>query len=274
MIQRERLALIGHPVSQSLSPTMHNAALEAVGSSVRYEALDVLPGDLPAILEEFSHTRCGGNFTIPHKKAAMQSMRVVSDVAHSVGAVNTFWSDGYGAIDGDNTDVVGFDKSIEEMLGQSPKEIRVAVLGAGGAAAAALTAIDRWPGTTASVHARDLARAMSMRMRHSAVIRACSMRDPCLADADLVVNATPIGMGSDELPVDLAQLKPGAAVFDMVYGRGETRFVREARESGRNAMDGLRMLLHQGVAAFILWFGEEPPAEVMWRALREAAGRS
>lgn len=274
MIQRERLALIGHPVSQSLSPLMHNAALEAVGSSVRYEALDVLPEDLPAILEEFSHTRCGGNFTIPHKKAAMHSMRVVSDVAHSVGAVNTFWSDGYGAIDGDNTDVVGFDKSIEEMLGETPKEIRVAVLGSGGAAAAALTAIDRWPGTTASVHARDLARAMSMRMRHSAVIRACSMRDPCLADADLVVNATPIGMGSDEIPVDLAQLKPGAAVFDMVYGRGETRFVREARESGHNAMDGLRMLLHQGVAAFMLWFGEEPPAEVMWRALQEATGRS
>jgi shikimate dehydrogenase len=274
VIQRERLALIGHPVSQSLSPLMHNAALEAIGSTVRYEALDVLPENLPAILQELSHTRCGGNFTIPHKKTAMRSMRVVSDVAHSVGAVNTFWSDGYGAIDGDNTDVTGFEKSIEEMLGETPKEIRVAVLGAGGAAAAALAAIDRWPGATASVHARDLARAMSMRMRHSAVVRACSMRDPCLADADLVVNATPIGMGNDEVPVDLAQLKPGAAVFDMVYGRDETRFVREARVSGHNAMDGLRMLLHQGVAAFNLWFGDDPPAEVMWRALQEATGRT
>jgi len=274
MIQRERLAIIGHPVSQSLSPLMHNAALEAIGSSVRYEALDVLPENLSATLQELSRTRCGGNFTIPHKKAAMQAMRVVSDVAHSVGAVNTFWSDGYGAIDGDNTDVAGFDKSVAEMLGKTPSGIRVAVLGTGGAAAAALTAIDRWPDATASVHGRDLARAMSMRMRHSAVVRACSMRDPCLGDADLVVNATPIGMGNDEIPVDLSQLRRDAFVLDMVYGRSETRFVREARESGHEAMDGLRMLLHQGVAAFVLWFGQEPPAEVMWSALREATGRA
>jgi len=274
VIQRERLAIIGHPVSQSLSPLMHNAALEAIGSSVRYEALDVLPENLSATLQELSRTRCGGNFTIPHKKAAMQAMRVVSDVAHSVGAVNTFWSDGYGAIDGDNTDVAGFDKSVAEMLGETPSGIRVAVLGTGGAAAAALTAIDRWPDATASVHGRDLARAMSMRMRHSAVVRACSMRDPCLGDADLVVNATPIGMGNDEIPVDLSQLRRDAFVFDMVYGRSETRFVREARESGHEAMDGLRMLLHQGVAAFVLWFGQEPPAEVMWSALREATGRA
>jgi shikimate dehydrogenase len=273
MIQRERLAIIGHPVSQSLSPLMHNAALEAIGSSVRYEALDVLPENLSATLQELSRIRCGGNFTIPHKKSAMQAMRVVSDVAHSVGAVNTFWSDGYGAMDGDNTDVAGFDKSIEEMLGKAPSGIRVAVLGTGGAAAAALTAVDRWPDATASVHGRDLARAMSMRMRHSAVVRACSMRDPCLGDADLVVNATPIGMGNDEVPVEIAHLKAGAVVVDMVYGRSETRFVRDAREAGHEAMDGLRMLLHQGVAAFTLWFGQEPPAEVMWSALTEATGR-
>ena len=146
MIQPERLVLIGHPVSQSLSPSMHNAALEARGSDIRYEALDVPADDLAASLSELALTRCGGNFTIPHKKAAMQSMRVVSDVAHSVGAVNTFWCDGYGAIDGDNTDVTGFDKSVEELLGNTPGGIRVAVLGAGGAAGAALTAIDRGRG--------------------------------------------------------------------------------------------------------------------------------
>jgi shikimate dehydrogenase len=273
MIDRERLFIIGHPVSQSLSPSMHNAALEAIGSSVRYEALDVLPENLDATLREISLKKCGGNFTIPHKKPAMQSMRVVSDVAHSVGAVNTFWSDGYGAIDGDNTDVTGFEKAVSELTGEIPKGIRVAVLGAGGAAAAALTAIDRWPDVTASVHARDLARAMSMRMRHSAVVRACSMRDPCVADADLVVNATPIGMGSDESPIEPHHIRPGAVVFDMVYGRDETQFVRESRAAGHKAADGLRMLLHQGIAAFRLWFHEEPPAEVMWKALLRSTGR-
>ena len=152
--------------------------------------------------------------------------------------------------------------------------LEVAILGAGGAAAAALTSIDQWPDVSASVHARDLARAMSMRMRHSAVVRVCSMRDPCLGDADLVINATPIGMGADELPVDLTHLRPDAVVFDMVYGRDETHFVREAREAGHRTSDGLRMLLHQGVAAFTLWFGEAPDREVMWKALLGATGRA
>lgn len=148
------------------------------------------------------------------------------------------------------------------------------MLGTGGAAAAALTAIDTWPEATASVHARDLARAMSARMRHTAVVRACSMRDPCLSDADLVVNATPIGMGNDDVPVDVTLLKPGAAVLDMVYGPTETRFVHSAREAGHKAIDGLRMLLHQGTAAFRLWFKEEPDADVMWTALLSATGRT
>lgn len=273
MIDRERLVLIGHPVSQSLSPAMHNAALAAKGSSITYEAIDVAQENLDEVLAQLSHTRSGGNFTLPHKKSAMRSMRVVSDVAHSAGAVNTFRSDGYGAIDGDNTDVAGFEAAVGELMGQSPTGIRVAILGAGGAAAAALTSIDRWDNVTASVHARDLARAMSMRMRHSAVVRVCSMRDPCLADADLVVNATPIGMAADDLPIDLSHLRHDAAVFDMVYGREETRFVRDARQSGHQATDGLRMLLHQGVAAFTFWFGEAPDADVMWGALQEAAGR-
>ena len=94
MIQRERLVLIGHPVSQSLSPVMHNAALEAQGRELRYEAIDVHPDELDATLAQLSRIPCGGNLTIPHKKTAMHSMRVVSDLAHRVGAVNTLWADG------------------------------------------------------------------------------------------------------------------------------------------------------------------------------------
>lgn len=274
MIDRERLVLIGHPVSQSLSPAMHNAALEAKGWPLRYEALDVAPADLDSTLAELSRTRCAGNFTMPHKKSAMHSMRVISDVAHHVGAVNTFWGDGYGALDADNTDVAGFDGAARDLLGDIPAGLRVAVLGTGGAAAAALTAVDDWPGATASVHARDLARAMSMRMRHSVVVRACSMRDPCLSDADLVVNATPIGMGTDDLPVDLDRLRPDCAVLDLVYSPAETALVRSARAAGHRSSDGLRMLLHQGVAAFTLWFGEAPDEEAMWRALLSVTGRS
>jgi shikimate dehydrogenase len=188
--------------------------------------------------------------------------------------VNTFWGDGYGALDADNTDVTGFDGAARDLVGDIQSGLRVAVLGAGSAAAAALTAIDDWPGATASVHARDLARAMSMRMRHSVVVRACSMRDPCLSDADLVVNATPIGMGSDEMPVELDRLRPTCVVLDLVYSPNETQLVRSARSAGHRASDGLRMLLHQGVAAFTLWFHDAPDEGVMWQALLSASGRS
>jgi shikimate dehydrogenase len=272
--QRERLVIIGHPVSQSLSPVMHNAALAAKGWDLRYERLDVAPESLADTLGALARTRCGGNITIPHKKAALASMRVVSDIAHKVGAVNTFWGDGYGALDGDNTDVAGFEESVRDLLGDIPSGMRIAVLGTGGAAAAALTAIDTWPSATASVHARDLARAMSAQMRHSAVVRVCSMRDPCLSDADLIVNATPIGMGNAEIPIDMGQIGRGAAVLDMVYSAQETRFVRESRDAGHKAIDGLRMLLHQGVAAFRLWFKEDPDADVMWSALKSETGRA
>lgn len=273
MIQRERLVLIGHPVSLSLSPVMQNAALEAFGSDLRYEALDVLPENLDSTLADLSHQRCGGNFTMPHKKAAMHSMRVCSDAAQHAGAVNTFWGDGYGALDADNTDVAGFDAAVLELMGEIPSNARVAILGAGGGAAAAITAIDAWPGASVSVHARDLARAMAMRMRHSVVVRVCSMRDPSLGDADMVVNATPIGMGTDELPVELERLAPHAVVLDLVYGKNETAFVRMARERGHASADGLRMLLHQGARAFELWFQETPDKAVMWKAILEATGR-
>ena len=274
MTQRDRLVIIGHPVSQSLSPVMHNAALAAKGWDIRYERLDVAPEALADTLGALARIRCGGNITIPHKKTALASMRVVSDIAHKVGAVNTFWGDGYGALDGDNTDVAGFEESVRDLLGDIPSGLRIAVLGTGGAAAAALAAIDTWPSATATVHARDLARAMSAQMRHSAVVRVCSMRDPCLSDADLIVNATPIGMGNDEIPIDMGQIRSGAAVLDMVYGANETRFVRESRNAGHKAIDGLRMLLHQGVAAFRLWFKEDPDADVMWRALKSETGRA
>jgi|SRR5687768_1616939 len=274
MIQRERLVLIGHPVAQSLSPVMHNAALEAAGLALRYEAIDVEAERVGEVLAQLATQNCAGNVTFPHKKAAMNAMASHSEIAHRAGAVNTFWSDGAGSLEGDNTDVAGFDAAVVEMLGGMPEGVRVAVLGAGGAAGAVLTAIDAWPGATASVHARDLARAVAMRMRHSVVVRACSMRDPCLADADLVVNATPIGMGTDDMPEELERLAPHAVVFDLVYGRDETAFVREARARGHTASDGLRMLLHQGVAAFERWFAAPPDQAVMWSALLEATGRS
>jgi shikimate dehydrogenase len=188
--------------------------------------------------------------------------------------VNVFWRDDQGELDGDNTDVSGFAAMANEIVPDIPDNVRVAVLGAGGAAAAVITAIEAWPGATVTVHARDLARAAAMRMRHSVVVRACSMRDPCLHDANIVVNATPLGLGAgDILPADLDRVAPDAVLLDLVYVPGETAWVRAGRERGHPAADGLSMLLHQGIAAFERWFGVAPDREAMWTALKAAAGR-
>jgi len=270
----ERLVLIGHPVSHSLSPVMHNAALAASGRALRYETLDVRPEDLASEMRSLFAGHAAGNVTIPHKLHAFELMDACTDQAIKSGAVNTFWSDDYGRKCGHNTDVAGFNATVEELIGEIPESARVAVLGSGGAAAAVLTAVSEWPGATATVHGRDLARATAARMRHSVVTRAASMRDPLIGEADIVVNATPVGMASDEQPVELDRLAPGAVVIDLVYGPDETSWVREAKARGHRATDGLAMLLHQGAAAFKCCFNEEQDQSAMRAALAEATGRA
>ncbi len=274
MSQPERLALLGHPVSRSLSPAMQNAALASAGKQIKYEALDVTSEDFDNTLRDFLEQGGAGNVTIPHKQHAFQCMDACTEPANKCGAVNTFWRDEYGRTCGHNTDVTGFATMMTELLGEIPPNLRVAVLGAGGAASAVLTAIAEWPSATATVHGRDLARASATRMRHSVVVKAASMRDPLIAEADIVVNATPVGMSSDEHPVELDRVAPNAIIVDLVYAPQETRWVRESRARGHRAIDGLSMLLHQGVAAYECWFGEEPDRSAMKRALLEAAGRS
>ncbi len=274
MINRGKLVLIGHPVAHSLSPVMHNAALEDAGLSVRYEVLDIEPAQLDDTLAALRAENVAGNFTAPHKVRGLRSMQKLTGMASRAGAVNTFWIDGDGELAGDNTDVAGFNGLATDVIGRIPENSRVAVLGAGGAAAAVVTALESWPRAAASVHARDLSRAVAMRMRHSVVVRACSMRDPCLEEANIVVNTTPLGLSPDDpLPVELERLSPYAIVLDLVYARGETPWVRMARSEGHVAADGLRMLLHQGVCAFERWFAQEPNATVMWQALAGSTGR-
>lgn len=269
-----RLFLIGHPVAHSLSPLMQNAAIEAAGLEATYEAIDVSPDALATKLDDMRAMRAAGNFTVPHKRPAMRHMQKCTSVAMRAGAVNTFWVDENSELAGDNTDVTGFAGMVNAVLSDIPAQARVAIIGAGGAAAAVVTAVEAWPSATVTVHARDLSRAVAIRMRHSVVVRACSMRDPCLGDADIVVNATSLGLAAaDSLPVELDRLAPGAVVLDLVYGRDETKFVRAARERGHVAADGLLMLLHQGAAAFERWFGTPPNKEVMWAALAGATGR-
>jgi shikimate dehydrogenase len=208
----------------------------------------------------------GGNVTVPHKVAFLPLCDEVSSIASRVGAVNTFWSSG-GKLRGDNTDVGGFDAAARELLGDVPGDLTVAVIGAGGAAAAILGALESWPGATVRLYARNAARASSLAGRFGDFARAESSAGSALAGAMLIVNATPIGMSDDSLPFSLADIPKGAAILDLVYKRGGTALVRLAQAAGFRAADGTTMLIEQGALSFERWFGFTPDKKVMRDAM-------
>ena len=264
----ERLVLLGSPVAHSLSPAMQNAALRSAGIPLRYDALDVVPLALPETVRRLVLERAAGNVTIPHKAAFAALCDRLTTPAARAGAVNTFWVAGDGCLMGDNTDAPGFDAVARELLGTAPHGIRMLLLGAGGSAAAVLTAAELWPGSEVMVWARTDARAAVLAGRFARIARSTS--DPALAasTARLVVNATPVGLHDDEMPLAPHLLADGSIALDLVYRRGETPWVRAARARGLRAADGLPMLVEQGALAFERWFARAPDREAMWRAVR------
>jgi shikimate dehydrogenase len=268
LIRPSRLVLIGSPVAQSLSPRLQNAALASAGLPLRYEALDVAPAELDARLREFVRDRVAGNVTIPHKQAVAERCAELTPLARRVGAVNTFWPS-TGGLTGDNTDVPAFAAVAATLLGREPRDLGIALLGAGGAAAAVCAAAGEWPGARVRIFARGQARAEALARRFSPNVEAVASVDAALQGAGLVVNATPLGRGEgDEVPAPAERLPPGAAVLDLNYRRGGTAWAHLVGDAGFHAADGLGMLVEQGALAFERWFGLKADREAMWSAVR------
>lgn len=261
-----RLLLLGHPVTHSMSPRFQNAALRAAGIPLEYEALDVEPSRLDDVLRDLAAVNAAGNATIPHKEALFQRCAHRSEIAERCGAVNVFWHE-RGELHGDNTDVAAVDVVARALLGAGVPTARVALIGAGGGAAAVLCAVERWGSASAALYNRHMPRAEQLAARFPAVASAVGSFDEALRGATLIVNATPIGMRDDAHPVPVDLLPAGAAVFDLVYRPSETSWVRAARNAGHRATDGEGMLLEQGALAFERWFGRAPDRQAMWRAM-------
>jgi shikimate dehydrogenase len=262
-----RLVLLGHPVAHSRSPLFQNAALRSAGIPLVYETLDVAPHDLPHTVAALRETNASGNVTIPHKEAFAALCVRRTAIAERCAAVNTFWHDG-GELVGDNTDVGGVDAIALALLGSARSSASVALIGAGGSAAAVLAAAERWGAARVRLYNRNMDRAIALAERFSAVTTVAHSLEDALADATLVVNATPVGLRDDEHPVPVSSLPPAAAVFDLAYRAGETAWVRAARDAGHRAADGEGMLVEQGALSFERWFGEQPDRAAMWRAMR------
>ncbi len=249
---------------------MHNAVLEYLGLAPRYEAMDVHPSELDRVLVRFAKEQAAGNVTIPHKEALARAASCTA-LAERVGAVNTFWHDD-GRLIGHNTDVAGATASILALCGSRLDTQRCAVLGAGGAAAAVLVALDALGCTDIAIASRSRARASSLVDRLGVPARVAASADAAARGAGFVINATPVGLYDDATPIGHECLEPGAAVFDLVYRADETAWVRQCRAAGHRAADGFAMLIEQGAAAFACWFGISPPVEILMQGARADSG--
>jgi shikimate dehydrogenase len=266
----ERVVLLGHAIGHSLSPLIQNAALRAAGIALVYEPLDVPKSALPDTVEQLRRGRAAGNVTIPYKERMLEACDRLSATARAVGAVNTFWTAVDGALVGDNTDVEGFQAAVTRVIGQPRAAERVALLGAGGGAAAVLKAIEGWRDLRVRVYSRTRERAERLVQRFDVAASVSATVDDAVRSATLVVNATPIGLRGNDMPVSPRALPDDCAVIDLAYARDETRLVREARALGHRAVDGLTMLVEQGAAAFERWFGRPADRSVMWSAIRSS----
>ena len=270
------LALLGDPVAHSLSPLIQNAAIRALALDGVYVALRCSGGDLPGLLCALARAGGGGNVTVPHKEAAFRAVDRVTAAAEGTGAVNTFWL-AKGEVWGDNTDVEGFTAAVRMLLGRSVAGGRVLVLGAGGAARAAVHALASHSAERIVIVNRTGERARELAQRfgrgRTKIDVVASVVELGTGAFDLAVNATSLGLhAGDPLPLDPAAAPPIEAALDLVYARsGETAWVRAMSAHGIPTADGTEMLLQQGAAAFRRWWSMDPPLDAMRAALREDA---
>jgi shikimate dehydrogenase len=276
----KRLVLIGHPVAHSLSGAMQQAALDAAGIDARYELLDVSLHELPEAIDALRDDAfLGANVTIPYKERIVPMIDRLSDDAAVTGAVNTITREGKRLV-GHNTDVPAFKVALDELVGRQKMPRTAVVMGAGGGARAVVFGLITEGFQRIIIFNRHLHRAEGL-VRHFARSAAHmelkampwheSVIEAELSKTKVLINASSVGLGSDETPVAAELMPPDLLVLDLVYRPRETRLLRDARAAGAQAvMNGELMLLHQGAAAFELWTGQPAPLDLM-RAQLEAA---
>ncbi len=275
-----RVVLIGHPVAHSFSAQMQQAAFDALGIDVVYELLDTSAAALQETVETLrGDDFLGANVTIPHKERVATFVDRKNEDASATGAVNCVTKEGKRLV-GHNTDVNAFRVSIDALVGKQKMPRAAVVLGAGGGARAAVHALITMGFQRVIVFNRHLHRAEGLvkhfgRSASHMELRAMpwheSVIESELSRTRVLVNATSVGLASDDSPIPGELLAPDLLVMDMIYNPPETRLLREAKAAGAaGVMNGETMLLQQGMDAFQLWTGQQAPADVMRQKLSEA----
>jgi shikimate dehydrogenase len=268
------VGVVGYPVRHSLSPRLHNAAFAELGLNWTSVAFEVAPGTLPAALDGLRALEIRGvSVTMPHKAEAAALVDACTPTAARLAAVNCV-SNRDGVLGGDNTDGAGFLASLRRAAGFDPSGRRCVVLGAGGAARAVILALAEAGAGSVTVVNRTAAKASTAAALAGSAGLAVEVgegADSAAQEADLVVNATPVGMagtgGSDASGL-LAPglLRAGQVVVDLVYAPRPTPWLAAAAGAGATTVDGLGMLVHQAAVQLELWTGQPAPVDAMWRA--------
>jgi len=282
-------AVFGHPVEHSLSPSMHNAAYAALGLDRAYLAFHVTPEALSTAIHSITALGLlGVNLTVPHKERAVRMMAHLSDEAKTLGAINCVINRS-GVLYGDNTDARGLESDLKDS-GLELEGRTAVIIGAGGAAAAAVLAVLRLGAGRIIIYNRTLSRARRLVRRFA---RYSGLRDGdahklieardlntlnqsgMLSSAALVINATSLGLHGDFFPsVEYAATPTHCLFYDLIYARRLTLFLKPAATLGRRTMDGAGMLANQGALAFELFNETASPSGLMRATLMAALGRA
>ncbi|KJS19733.1 MAG: hypothetical protein VR72_17430 [Clostridiaceae bacterium BRH_c20a] len=266
------IAILGSPLGHSLSPLMHNYLFRIAGLNNVYIPLEVNEKDLEsAVIGLWSLGFLGANVTIPYKELIMDYLIDISEEARLIGAVNTLICSEQG-FRGDNTDGKGFINSLLMEKDWRPYAKRAVIFGAGGSARAVCTALALNGTEEIAIVNRSLPRANDIRNNITAKVGAkvgvMLWEDRGLQDAiskaDIIINTTPLGMEpkiNAAPPINMEWLDQGQLVVDLIYNPLKTKLLEEASLRGCEVLNGLGMLIHQGVLSFKLWTGIEPPFE-------------
>ena len=276
-----KAGIFGYPISHSISPAMHQAALDHAGIDATYDAWETPPDALAqGVLMLRGDDYLGANVTVPHKQAVMEHLDEIDELATRIGAVNTIVNDD-GRLLGSNTDAAGFIDSLRDEAGLTPSGLDAVLIGAGGAARAAAYALATEGAASLTIANRTLGRARTLAdelRQFGLAAQALALDDAGLCDrcleAQLIVNSTAMGMlhgaaeGLSPIPPD--SIRPGVVVYDMVYNPAHTPLLKIARSGGARVTGGLLMLVYQGAASFRQWTGRPASTTIMLDAARRA----
>lgn len=276
----KKFGIFGYPLSHTLSPVLHNAAFDFLEIDAKYEAWEVSPKDLKARVEGLRMgPYMGANVTIPHKVAIMDLLDEIEPQAREIGSVNTVLRK-KDILIGYNTDTLGLVRSLKEHGKFDPQGKNVLIVGAGGAARAAVFSLLTEGVRSIMIKNRTFNRARSLANEFSKLgdvmaIEVSSFSvDLFTTNIDLILNCSSVGMkngpSEQNSPLKADEIPPSSLVCDMVYNPAVTPLMKQANISGASVLGGLPMLIYQGAESFELWTNRPAPIQVMFRAAEQA----